>query len=49
MPDLFVPVDTSSNYSDYYRDVVSKGVITRFSLSYTDNNRDKLKSRISDL
>jgi carboxyl-terminal processing protease len=42
MPDIFVGADTS-NYSDYYRDVVRKGVITRFSLSYTDNNRDKLK------
>jgi carboxyl-terminal processing protease len=42
MPDIFVGADTS-NYSDYYRDVVRKGVVTRFSLSYTDSNRDNLK------
>jgi carboxyl-terminal processing protease len=43
MPDLFVGADTS-NYSDYYRDVVRKGVVTRFSLGYTDKNRKRLKS-----
>lgn len=42
MPDIFVGADTS-NYSDYYRDVVRKGVVTRFSLSYTDINREMLK------
>jgi carboxyl-terminal processing protease len=42
MPDLFVGVDTSG-YSDYYRDLVRRGVVTRFALGYTDKNRDKLR------
>lgn len=44
MPDIFVPVDTSE-YSDYYRDLVNKNVITQFSLDYVDSNRDRLKRR----
>lgn len=47
MPDLFVPVDTSS-YSDYYRDLVRNGVVTRFTLGYADSNRDRLKAEYSD-
>ena len=46
MPDVFVPADTV-NYSDYYRDVVRSGVVTRFPLGYTDANRDKLKKEYS--
>ncbi|MFO7850979.1 MAG: S41 family peptidase [Bacteroidota bacterium] len=41
MPDIFVPADTSE-YSDYYRDLVNKNVITQFSLDYVDSNRDRL-------
>jgi len=41
MPDIFVPVDTSG-YSDYYRDLVNKNVITQFSLDFVDNNRNML-------
>ncbi len=46
MPDVFVPADTT-NYSDYYRDIVRNGVVTRFPLGYTDANRDKLKKEYS--
>ncbi len=42
MPDLFVPVDTTG-YSTYYRDLVARGVINSFAISYVDDNRDKLK------
>lgn len=42
MPDLFVGADTS-HFSEFYRDVVRLGVVQRFSLAYTDSNRDKLK------
>jgi carboxyl-terminal processing protease len=42
MPDVFVPVDTTG-YTDYYRDLVAKGVVNRFSISYVDQNRKQLK------
>jgi carboxyl-terminal processing protease len=43
MPDLFVPADTS-NYTDYYRSIVRKGVFNTFSLEYTDKNRKPIAS-----
>lgn len=43
MPDCFVPIDTTS-YSDYYRDLVAKGIINRYSITYVDNNRKELKA-----
>jgi carboxyl-terminal processing protease len=43
MPDVFVSADTS-NYSDYYRDVVANGILNRFTLEYGDRNRAKLTS-----
>ncbi|NSW93696.1 MAG: S41 family peptidase [Bacteroidales bacterium] len=43
-PDVFVPVDTS-NYSDYYRNLVRRGVINQYALEYSDKNRTGLKSR----
>ena len=43
MPDVFVAADTS-NYSDYYRDLVRKNVFNTYILEYTDKNRNKIKS-----
>jgi carboxyl-terminal processing protease len=43
MPDIFVPADTS-DYSDYYRDLVRKNVFNSFILEYADKNRAKIKS-----
>jgi carboxyl-terminal processing protease len=43
MPDVFVPADTS-NYSDYYRDLIRKGVFNSFTLEFTDKNRTRIKS-----
>jgi carboxyl-terminal processing protease len=43
MPDLFIPADTS-NYTDYYRSLLRKGVINSFSLEYSDKNRKYLAS-----
>jgi carboxyl-terminal processing protease len=43
MPDLFIPADTS-NYTEYYRSLSRKGVITSFSLEYSDKNRKYLTS-----
>ena len=41
MPDVFVPIDTTM-YSDYYRDLVAKGIINRYAATYVDDNRDRL-------
>lgn len=41
MPDRFVAADTSM-YSTYYRDLVAKGTINQFVLSYIDHNRKAL-------
>ena len=43
MPDRFVPIDTTA-YSDYYRDLVAKGIINRYSITYVDNHRKELKA-----
>jgi carboxyl-terminal processing protease len=42
MPDIFVPVDTSANYS-YSNSLVRSGVLTSFVLDYLDEHRDQLK------
>ena len=47
MPDLFVPIDTT-DYSDYYRDLVAKGILNRFSITYVDNNRKQLRADYPD-
>ncbi len=41
MPDRFVPVDTSF-YSDYYRDLLAKGLLATYSVNYVDVNRKKI-------
>jgi carboxyl-terminal processing protease len=43
MPDVFVAADTSS-LTDYYRDLIRKGVFNSFTLEYTDKNRQILSS-----
>lgn len=40
-PDLFVGVDTAY-YSDYYRDLVAKGVLNKYVVNYVDKNRQEL-------
>ena len=42
-PDLFVPADTSY-YTDFYKNVVRKGVLNSFALEYSDKNRKELTS-----
>ncbi len=44
MPDIFVPVDTSANYS-YSNSLVRSGVLTSFVLNYLDEHRDQLKEK----
>ena len=48
MPDVFVPVDTSE-YSTYYRDMVAKGIVNQFVVSYVDKNRKQLKSEYNSV
>ena len=42
MPDIFVPLDTTS-YTDYYRDIIIKGVLSNFVLDKIDKNRESFK------
>ncbi len=44
MPDIFVPADTS-NYSDYYRSLVRRGLLTSYALEYSDRSRKEITSR----
>ena len=48
MPDLFVPLDTSRN-SNFYSDLLRKGVFNDFSLTYVDNNRNSLRQNFHDI
>lgn len=41
MPDVFVPIDTSY-VTDYYRKIIGKGILNRFILQYSDDNRATL-------
>jgi len=42
MPDVFIPMDTSTLY---HRQIVNRGVLTRFSIKYVQENRSLLKSK----
>ncbi|MBI9066825.1 MAG: S41 family peptidase [Salinivirgaceae bacterium] len=44
MPDIFVPIDTTT-YSDYYRDLIRKGIINRYILKYMDVHRTELEKQ----
>ncbi len=41
-PDRFVALDTTRN-SDYYRNVMAKGLINQYSIAYTDTHRKDIK------
>ncbi|MDD3431126.1 MAG: S41 family peptidase, partial [Bacteroidales bacterium] len=41
MPDVFVPIDTT-RYTDLHRELVNKGILNRFTLTYVDDNRQAL-------
>lgn len=43
MPDVFVPID-STRFSDYYTDLVRKGIFNDFTIGYLDKHRDELLS-----
>jgi len=41
MPDVFIPID-STRFSDYYTDLIRKGIFNDFVMNYLDKNRDEL-------
>lgn len=43
MPDRFVPIDTTE-YSEYWRDLVAKGALNRVVNNYIDEHRKELKN-----
>ncbi|MEX0981738.1 MAG: S41 family peptidase [Bacteroidales bacterium] len=47
MPDYFVPLDTT-DYSEYYRKIISHGVFNRFVLNFVDRNRSSLEKKYKD-
>jgi carboxyl-terminal processing protease len=42
MPDYFIPLDTT-RVTDFHRNIVAKGVLNRFTLSYVEQNRENMK------
>ncbi len=42
LPDVFVPIDTTLN-SDYFRNMLRKGLFNRYVLEYVDGQRKKLE------
>jgi len=48
MPDVFVPIDTSFT-SKYYTDILRKGLMNDFVISYMDKNRADLKNLYPEL
>lgn len=47
MPDVFIPWD-STEVTDYFVDLVRKGVFNSFVMDYVDDNRGKLTQKYSD-
>ena len=47
MPDIFVPLDTTS-VTGFYSKIIRQGTLNSFVLDYIDNTRKKLKSNYDD-
>ncbi len=47
MPDFFVPIDTTQ-YTDYHRNLVAKGVIIRSTTGYIERHRQELQKKYKD-
>ncbi|MCM1429525.1 MAG: S41 family peptidase [Clostridium sp.] len=43
-PDSFVPLDTTE-YTKYYRNVMAKGLLNRYAISYVDAHRKEIKKQ----
>ena len=48
VPDIFVPIDTTMG-SDYYRQLVRKGIMNRHVLSYVNDERKSLSKNFPDV
>lgn len=48
MPDIFVPIDTSYN-SEFFSNLIRKGVINSWALTYVDKNRPELQSQYATI
>jgi len=48
MPDIYIPVDTSWA-TDYYAEVVGKGIVNQFALTYVNDNRPRLNKTYADV
>lgn len=46
-PDIFIALDTSFS-TDYYGDVLRKGILNEFSLTYADKNREEFSKAFPD-
>ncbi len=46
VPDIFIPMDTS-NYTDYYRDLVASGSVNRFVMNKLNKHRDEWKEKFN--
>jgi carboxyl-terminal processing protease len=42
MPDIFIPIDTNV-YTNYYQELLDKGIINLYSLNYANKNRELFK------
>lgn len=47
MPDYFVPIDTTKS-TEYYREIVSQGILNRFVLGFVDDNRENIQNNYAD-
>lgn len=47
IPDVFVPMDTSSNYK-YYNQLIRQNIVNQFILNYVDKNRKELTKSYPD-
>ncbi len=48
MPDIFIPIDTTKS-STYYTNLIRKGILNQFTLSYLDKNRKDLYAKYPTL
>lgn len=44
MPDFFVPIDTTQ-YTDYHRNLVAKGVVIKATTGYIEKHRKELQNK----
>ena len=47
MPDIYIPLDTTWA-TDYYAEVVGKGIVNQFSLTYVNTNRESLSKQYAN-